>query len=181
TQKHVDRVVAGAQVVTTKERWLPPPPTLTTDQLSALFAIQETAGFHTVLVHGVTGSGKTEVYLRSAEHYLAQGKSTLILVPEIGLTPQLTGRFAERFPGHTAILHSSLTKRQRIDEWLRIRAGGAPIVIGTRSAVFAPLENLGLIVVDEEHETTFKQEEMPRYNGRDSAIMRGKLSNCAVV
>src|SRR5262249_11319919 len=186
TQKHVDRT--GAAVVTTQERWLPPPappspspPTLTTDQLSALFAIQESAGFHTVLVHGVAGSGKTEVYLRAAEHYLSQGKSTLVLVPEIGLTPQLTNRFEERFAGRTAILHSSLTKRQRIDEWLRIRAGGAPIVIGTRSAVFAPLENLGLIVVDEEHETTYKQEELPRYHARDTAIIRARLAGCAVV
>src|SRR4051812_33739474 len=181
TQKHVDRVIASVSPTNREERCVPPPPELTTDQLTALFAIQEAEGFHTVLVHGVTGSGKTEVYLRAAEHCLAQGKSTLILVPEIGLTPQLTGRFAERFPDKTAILHSSLTKRQRIDEWLRIRAGGAPIVIGTRSAVFAPLENPGLIVVDEEHETTFKQEELPRYNGRDSAVMRGKLADCAVV
>ncbi len=156
-------------------------PQLTTDQLTALFAIQETHGFHSVLLHGVTGSGKTEVYLRAVEHYLAQGKTALILVPEIGLTPQLTERFAIRFPGKTAILHSSLTKRQRIDEWLRIRSGAAPIVIGTRSAVFAPLRNIGLVVVDEEHETTYKQEELPRYNGRDTAVMRAKLSNCAVV
>ncbi len=154
---------------------------LTTDQLSALFAIQETPGFHTVLLHGVTGSGKTEVYLRAAQHFLGQGKSTLILVPEIGLTPQLTQRFSERFPGMTAILHSSLTKRQRIDEWLRIRSGSIPIVIGTRSAVFAPLDNIGLIVVDEEHETTFKQEELPRYNGRDTAVMRAKFAGCAAV
>jgi primosomal protein N' (replication factor Y) len=119
--------------------------------------------------------------MRAAEHCLAAGKSSLILVPEIGLTPQLTDRFAERFPGKTAVLHSSLTKRQRIDEWLRIYNGEAPVVIGTRSAVFAPLENLGLIVVDEEHETSYKQEEMPRYNARDVAVMRAKLAHASVV
>jgi len=156
-------------------------PSLTTDQLNALFAIQETEGFHTVLLHGVTGSGKTEVYIRATEHYIARGKTCLILVPEIGLTPQLTARFAQRFSDQTAILHSSLTKRQRIDEWIRIRTGSAAIVIGTRSAVFAPLQNLGLVVVDEEHETTYKQEELPRYNARDTAVMRAKLSGCAAV
>jgi primosomal protein N' (replication factor Y) len=97
------------------------------------------------------------------------------MVPEIGLTPQLTDRFTERFPGKTAILHSSLTRRQRIDEWLRIYRGEATIVIGTRSAVFAPLANLGLVVVDEEHETSYKQEEVPRYHARDTAVMRAKL------
>jgi primosomal protein N' (replication factor Y) len=154
---------------------------LTTDQLNALFAIQETPDFHTVLLHGVTGSGKTEVYLRAVENYLSLGKTSLILVPEIGLTPQLTERFADCFPGMTAILHSSLTRRQRIDEWLRIRSGNATIVIGTRSAVFAPLQNLALIVIDEEHETTYKQEELPRYHARDTAIMRAKLAGCGVV
>jgi primosomal protein N' (replication factor Y) len=182
TQKHVQSTAVRQPAAVTVEKTPDSPiSALTTDQLTALFAIQEISGFHTVLLHGVTGSGKTEVYLRAAEHYLSLGKTILILVPEIGLTPQLTGRFAWRFPGLTAILHSSLTKRQRIEEWLRIRAGAAPVVIGTRSAVFAPLENVGLIVVDEEHETTFKQEELPRYNGRDSAIMRGKLAGSAVV
>jgi primosomal protein N' (replication factor Y) len=154
---------------------------LTSEQAHAFDVIRNGPGFQTVLLHGVTGSGKTEVYIRAAEHFLATGKSSLILVPEIGLTPQLTHRFSERFPGKTAILHSSLTKRQRIDEWLRINAGEAPIVIGTRSAVFAPLQNLGLIVVDEEHETSYKQEEVPRYNARDTAVMRAKFVKAAVV
>jgi primosomal protein N' (replication factor Y) (superfamily II helicase) len=157
------------------------PPVLTPEQSNAFDVIRNADGFQAVLLHGVTGSGKTEVYIRAAEHFLAAGKSSLILVPEIGLTPQLTHRFSERFPGKTAILHSSLTKRQRIDEWLRINAGEAPIVIGTRSAVFAPLQNLGLIVVDEEHETSYKQEEVPRYNARDTAVMRAKLVKAAVV
>jgi primosomal protein N' (replication factor Y) len=156
-------------------------PVLTPDQSAAFDAIRDGRGFHTVLLHGVTGSGKTEVYMRAAEHAVAAGKSSLILVPEIGLTPQLTDRFAGRFPGRTAVLHSSLTKRQRIDEWLRIYNGEAPVVIGTRSAVFAPLENLGLIVVDEEHETSYKQEEMPRYNARDVGVMRAKLARATAV
>jgi primosomal protein N' (replication factor Y) len=129
----------------------------------------------------VTGSGKTEIYMRAAEHFLAAGKSSLILVPEIGLTPQLTDRFAERFPGKTAVLHSALTARRRIDEWIRIYRGEAPIVIGTRSAVFAPLRNLALIVVDEEHETSYKQDNVPQYHARDTAVMRAKLAGCAVV
>jgi len=158
-----------------------PPLQLTPEQAGALDAICKAEGFRTLLLHGVTGSGKTEIYLRAAEHFLAAGKSSLILVPEIGLTPQLTDRFTERFPGKTAVLHSSLTKRQRIDEWLRIDAGEAPVVIGTRSAVFAPLDNIGLIVVDEEHENSYKQEELPRYHARDTAVMRAKLARAAAV
>src|SRR5262245_41703406 len=154
---------------------------LTRDQSATLDAIRSSNGFHVLLLHGVTGSGKTEVYMRAAEHFMAAGKSSLILVPEIALTPQLTDRFSQRFPRRIAILHSSLTKRQRIDEWLRIYRGETPIVIGTRSAVFAPLERLGLIVVDEEHETSYKQEEVPRYNARDTAVMRAKLARAVVV
>jgi primosomal protein N' (replication factor Y) len=154
---------------------------LTTDQTQALETIVGSDGFRTVLLHGVTGSGKTEVYIRATEHCLGKGKTSLLLVPEIGLTPQLTERFQERFPGRTAVIHSSLTKKQRIDEWLRIFKGQAPIVIGTRSAVFAPLANLGLIVIDEEHETSYKQEEVPRYNARDTAIVRAKLAHATVV
>jgi primosomal protein N' (replication factor Y) len=157
-------------------------PTLTAEQSQAFEAIRRSkAGFNPILLHGVTGSGKTEIYMRAAEHFASIGRSSLILVPEIGLTPQLTDRFSQRFPGKIAILHSSLTKRQRIDEWVRIYAGEAPIVIGTRSAIFAPLKDLGLIVVDEEHETSYKQEEMPRYHARDTAVMRGKFAEAAVV
>jgi primosomal protein N' (replication factor Y) len=154
---------------------------LTAEQAAALDAIRTAHGFQAMLLHGVTGSGKTEVYMQAVEYCLAAGKSSLILVPEIGLTPQLTDRFAERFPGQTAILHSSLSKRQRIDEWLRINAGEAPIAIGTRSAVFAPLDRIGLIVVDEEHETSYKQEEIPRYNARDTAVMRAKLARAVAL
>jgi len=156
-------------------------PKLTVDQLRALETVTKAPGFRPILLHGVTGSGKTEIYMQAVEHFLAAGKTSLILVPEIGLTPQLTDQFATRFPNQIAILHSSLTRRQRIDEWLRIYRGEVPIVIGTRSAVFAPLGNLALIVVDEEHETSYKQEEVPRYHARDTAVMRAKLAGAAVV
>src|SRR5438876_3841914 len=159
----------------------PMAPKLTVDQLRALETVTKAPGFRPILLHGVTGSGKTEIYMQAAEHFLAAGKTSLILVPEIGLTPQLTDQFATRFPNQIAILHSSLTRRQRIDEWLRIYRGEVPIVIGTRSAVFAPLGNLALIVVDEEHETSYKQEEVPRYHARDTAVMRAKLAGAAVV
>lgn len=177
TQKHVDKFDA----VHSTEARPAAPFSLTTDQLTALYAIQQTSGFSTVLLHGVTGSGKTEVYIQAAEHTIAHKKTVLVLVPEIGLTPQLVERFAERFPGRTAVLHSGLTKKQRIEEWLRIRNGFAPIVVGTRSAVFAPLSDLGLIIVDEEHETSYKQEETPRYNGRDTAVVRAKKAGATIV
>jgi primosomal protein N' (replication factor Y) len=178
TQKHLDRFDAAAKPVLEKGA---DPFKLTTDQLTALYAIEKTEGFSTVLLHGVTGSGKTEIYIQAAEYTLSRGKTCLTLVPEIGLTPQLTERFASRFPGRVAVLHSSLTRKQRIDEWLRILHGQAPVVVGTRSAVFAPLRNLGLILVDEEHETTYKQEETPRYHARDTAIVRAKALGATVV
>src|SRR5215475_679953 len=182
TAKHVER---GLKPATTYTPNVAPAfntrPKPTSDQARALDTIIAIHDFHPILLHGVTGSVKTEVYMRAAEHILQKGKTSLILVPEIVLTPQLTGRFAERFHEKTAILHSSLTKRQRIDEWLRIYAGEAPIVIGTRSAVFAPLLNVGLIVVDEEHETSYKQEEVPRYNARDTAVMRAKRAGAVAV
>jgi primosomal protein N' (replication factor Y) len=179
TQKHVDRFDATAPPVDTTEA--NKPFSLTTDQLGALYAVEKAEGFSTVLLHGVTGSGKTEIYIQSAEYALSRGKRCLVLVPEIGLTPQLTERFAARFPGRVAVLHSSLTRKQRIEEWLRIFHGHAPVVIGTRSAVFAPLENLGLVVVDEEHESTYKQEETPRYHARDTAIVRARAVGATVV
>src|SRR5438876_1400339 len=159
----------------------PMAPKLTVDQLRALETVTKAPGFRPILLHGVTGSGKAGIYMRAPEHFLAAGKTSLILVPEIGLTPQLTDQFATRFPNQIAILHSSLTRRQRIDEWLRIYRGEVPIVIGTRSAVFAPLGNLALIVVDEEHETSYKQEEVPRDHARDTEVMRATLAGAAVV
>jgi primosomal protein N' (replication factor Y) len=134
-----------------------------------------------ILLHGVTGSGKTEVYLQAIAHALKQGKGAIVLVPEIALTPQTIERFRGRFGDTVAILHSHLSSGERHDEWHRIHDGEALIAIGARSAVFAPVKDLGLIVVDEEHENTYKQEEAPRYNARDVAVMRGRLEGCAVV
>jgi primosomal protein N' (replication factor Y) len=138
------------------------------------------------LLHGVTGSGKTEVYLQAIAHALKQGKGAIVLVPEISLTPQTVERFKARFtsgPLRTmvAVLHSHLSAGERHDEWHKIRQGRARIVIGARSAIFAPVEPLGLIVVDEEHEQTYKQEEAPRYHARDVAIVRGQMENATVV
>jgi primosomal protein N' (replication factor Y) len=138
------------------------------------------------LLHGVTGSGKTEVYLQAIAHALEQGKGAIVLVPEISLTPQTVERFKARFSSGklqtlVAVLHSHLSAGERHDEWHKIRQGRARIVIGARSAIFAPVEPLGLIIVDEEHEHSYKQEEAPRYNARDVAIMRGQMENAVVV
>ncbi|MFQ5718760.1 MAG: primosomal protein N' [Acidobacteriota bacterium] len=133
------------------------------------------------LLFGVTGSGKTEVYLRAAQAALTAGRGVLILVPEIGLTPALIGRLAQRFGSGLAVLHSRLTRRERLAHWHRIRCGEARIVLGARSAVFAPLADPGLIVVDEEQDTSYKQEERPRYHARDMALVRGQRAGCPVV
>jgi primosomal protein N' (replication factor Y) (superfamily II helicase) len=140
----------------------------------------------TFLLHGVTGSGKTEVYLQAIAHALEQGQGAIVLVPEISLTPQTVERFKARFssgPRQTlvAVLHSHLSAGERHDEWHKIRQGRARIVIGARSAIFAPVDPLGLIIVDEEHEHTYKQEEAPRYHARDVAIMRGQMEGATVV
>jgi primosomal protein N' (replication factor Y) len=134
-----------------------------------------------VLLYGVTGSGKTEVYLQAIRHVLDRGKGAIVLVPEISLTPQTLERFRGRFGDVIAVLHSSLGEGERHDEWHRVHDGRARIAIGARSALFAPVKNLGLIVVDEEHEPTYKQEDAPRYNARDVAVMRGRMERCAVV
>ncbi len=136
------------------------------------------------LLLGVTGSGKTEVYLQAARRVIDMGKTVLVLVPEISLTPQTVRRFKARFAAmqdRVAVLHSNLSQGERFDEWHRIRKGEARIVIGARSAVFAPLPELGLILVDEEHENTYKQDTVPRYHGRDVAVLRGAFEKCAVV
>lgn len=137
-----------------------------------------------VLLHGVTGSGKTEIYLQAIRAALDRGRTAIVLVPEISLTPQTVERFKGRFAevqDDVAVLHSHLSEGERHDEWHKIHSGRARIVIGARSAVFAPLKNLGLIVVDEEHETTYKQEEAPRYHARDVAVVRAKIEKCVVV
>src|SRR5437868_10224181 len=137
-----------------------------------------------ILLQGVTGSGKTEIYLQSIRETLARGRTAIVLVPEISLTPQTVERFKSRFAeshDSVAVLHSHLSEGERHDEWHKVHSGRARIVIGARSAVFAPLRNLGLIVVDEEHETSYKQEELPRYNARDTAVMRAKLVQAVAV
>ena len=151
------------------------------DALDAIVSSLDRRQFSPFLLYGVTGSGKTEVYLQAIAHALELGKNALVLVPEIALTPQLTGRFQARFGGGIAILHSGLSDGERYDEWRRIRRGLARIVIGARSAVFAPLDKIGIIIVDEEHEASFKQSDGLRYNARDLALIRGRMELAAVV
>ncbi|MBR0504840.1 MAG: primosomal protein N' [Kiritimatiellae bacterium] len=134
-----------------------------------------------VLLHGVTGSGKTEIYLQAIARLLEEGKGAIVLVPEISLTPQTVRRFAGRFGGQVAVLHSALSDGERYDEWHRIRTGEARVVVGPRSAIFAPVANLGLIVVDEEHDPSYKQDETPRYHARDVAVMRARFEGARIV
>jgi primosomal protein N' (replication factor Y) len=151
---------------------------------AVLAAVADPQKSRPILLLGVTGSGKTEVYLQAAQRALDLGKTVLVLVPEISLTPQTVRRFKARFAGmqeQVAVLHSNLSQGERFDEWHRIRKGTARIVIGARSAVFAPLPDLGLILVDEEHENTYKQENVPRYHGRDIAVLRAAFEPCAIV
>lgn len=154
---------------------------LTDEQRKCFEDIAKKSGFATHLLFGVTGSGKTEVYLRLLDKVLKEGKRGIVLVPEISLTPQLIQRFARRFGDKIAALHSQLTDRERTNQWWDIVEGRKSILIGARSALFCPVEDLGLIIVDEEHEPSFKQDEKLKYNGRDAAVMMGKLMNCPVV
>src|SRR5205807_2575963 len=147
---------------------------------TALEAAVHTGGFHAFLLYGVTGSGKTELYLRAIAEVVKQGKEALVLVPEISLTPQTIQCFQGRF-GEVAVLHSHLGNAERGGHWRRIATGQVQIVVGARSAVFAPTRNLGLIVIDEEHEGSFKQEATPRYHGRDVAVMRARLENIPII
>ncbi len=141
----------------------------------------ESRQFQTVLLHGVTGSGKTEVYLRLIARCLELGRTALALVPEIALTPSVQAQFLARFGQKVALLHSALSENERHEEWWRVRRGEAQVVLGTRSAIFAPLANLGLVIVDEEHDTSYKQEERPRYHGRDVAVVRARLAGALAV
>ncbi|MDA1184104.1 MAG: primosomal protein N' [Acidobacteria bacterium] len=157
---------------------------LTGEQQAAvdtLTGILDAGGFRVALLHGVTGSGKTEIYLRLADRVCANGKQVLLMVPEIALTPSVVSLFRSAFGTRVAIQHSGLSDGERHDQWQRIRQGSVDVVVGTRSAVFAPLNNVGLIVVDEEHDTSYKQEEVPRYHGRDVAIVRGQTAGALVV
>ncbi len=157
---------------------LTPAQTRTLDELEARLG---RTGFSVALLHGVTASGKTEIYLRLIARCLERGRTALALVPEIGLTPAIQSLFIERFGNRVAVLHSGLGENERHDAWWRIRRGEAPVVLGTRSAVFAPIERPGLIVVDEEHDASYKQEDTPRYNGRDVAVVRGRIEKALVV
>lgn len=161
-----------------------PPKTLNIYQMGAFNAIDEalrTNEYKAFLLQGVTGSGKTEVYLKSIEAALAYGKSALLLVPEIALTPAVAGQFFGRFGETVAILHSAFNDAERAEQWRRIRSGKSKVVVGTRSGVFAPVRNLGLIIVDEEHDSSYKQGETPRYHGRDVAVMRAHAAKALVV
>ena len=152
---------------------------LTAAQIAALDNLtkqMESRQFQTVLLHGITGSGKTEVYLRLIARCLELGRTALTLVPEISLTPSVQAQFLARFGSNVALLHSALSENERHEEWWRIRRGEAKVVLGTRSAIFAPLTNLGVVIVDEEHDTSYKQDETPRYNGRDVAVVRARLA-----
>src|SRR5690606_10617636 len=137
--------------------------------------------FQTFLLKGVTGSGKTEVYLQVIERALDRGKNAIVLVPEISLTPQAVSRFTARFKTEIAVLHSGLGAGERFDEWRRAQRGDVRIVVGARSAIFAPLANLGVIIVDEEHDTSYKQSEVPRYHARDVAILRATMNHAVCV
>lgn len=157
---------------------------LTEEQQQAIEPIIDTIDHEehrTFLLHGVTGSGKTEIYLQAIDQVIQRGKEAIVLVPEIALTPQMVKRFKGRFGSNVAVLHSGLSIGEKYDEWRKVLRKEVQVVVGARSAIFAPFENLGIIIIDEEHETTYKQEETPRYHARDVAIKRGEYNRCPVV
>src|SRR5690625_2389706 len=160
------------------------PLTLTEQQEMAISPIKEkimTNEHDVFLLHGITGSGKTEIYLQAIQDVIKKGQEAIVLVPEISLTPQMVNRFKGRFGSKVAVLHSALSAGENYDEWRRIHQKEVQVVVGARSAIFAPFDNLGIIIIDEEHETTYKQEDQPRYHARDVAIKRGKYYNCPVI
>ena len=177
--REVYRDPLSGETVVCEERRDPTP-----EQQKVLTSIREaikSGVYAPFLLHGVTGSGKTEVYLASVEEVLKQGREALVLVPEISLTPQLVGRFQSRFGDAITVLHSRLSPGERYDGWRRIKKGLVNVAIGTRSAIFAPFTRPGIIVVDEEHDTSYKQEEKLRYNARDLALVRGRMDNAVVI
>jgi len=191
-QQLVDRGLLQVELETAdrdpyaNERFIPSAAlVLNTDQKEALQTVVrsiDTRDNRPILLHGVTGSGKTEVYLQAIDHCLKQDLGALVLVPEIALTPQTVERFKMRFQANLiAVLHSHLSAGERHDEWHKLYSGRARVAIGARSAVFAPVQQLGLIVVDEEHETSYKQEESPRYHARDLAVVRAQIDRCAIL
>ncbi|AHK49110.1 MULTISPECIES: primosomal protein N' [Bacillus amyloliquefaciens group] len=160
------------------------PLSLTEEQQAAFEPIKQAVAdhvHHVFLLHGVTGSGKTEIYLQSIEKVLAKGQEAIVLVPEISLTPQMVNRFKGRFGSQVAVMHSGLSTGEKYDEWRKIQRKEVRLVVGARSAIFAPFENLGMIIIDEEHESSYKQEEMPRYHAKDVAIRRAEHHSCPVV
>ncbi|BAQ10465.1 primosomal protein n [Bacillus sp. OxB-1] len=162
----------------------PAPLSLTEEQrhaVNTVTASMDRGQSKTFLLHGVTGSGKTEVYLQAIKRVLEKGQEAIVLVPEISLTPQMTSRFIERFGSLVAVMHSGLSAGEKYDEWRKISRGEVKVVVGARSAIFAPFENLGIIILDEEHESTYKQEEPPRYHARDVAIKRAEYYGCPVI
>ena len=182
---HLDKVHVDRSPLIDEEYFPSKPKILTPEQAVALEKVQASLRkqiFETHVLWGITGSGKTEVYLQAIAEALKAGKSALMLVPEIALTPQTIERFKSRFEGLIAVLHCRLSHGERYDEWMKIANGTAKIVIGARSAIFSPVENLGLIVVDEEHDSSYKQSEsMPCYHARDVAVMRAKLAKAAII
>lgn len=157
------------------------PPKLTEEQATVIRDVEVTPGFRAHLIHGVTGSGKTEIYMRLLQKVIERGQQGLVLVPEIALTPQLVERFTRRLGQAVAVIHSHLTPREKTDQWWAMIEGKKQILIGARSALFCPLPNLGMIVIDEEHESSFKQDEKLKYHARDAAVMLGKFSDCPVI
>jgi len=196
TRYHVDKLAKrGLVALEAEEIWRDPlagqvfvpttPPPLTSDQQAVWEAVESAIcnlQSPTFLLHGVTGSGKTEIYLRAVADVLAQGRRAIVLVPEISLTPQTVARFAARFPGRVAVLHSALTEGERYDTWRRARAGLVDVIIGPRSALFSPLAPLGLIILDEEHDGSYKQDApRPRYHARDAAVELARLTGATVI
>ncbi len=180
-QVAIERRVVRRAPVHVEVGALSAPPPLTADQEAALAEIAAAAPGDRLLLHGVTGSGKTEVYLRAAERVLAAGGGVIVLVPEIGLTPQIVARFVARFGDTVAVLHSRLGAGERHDEWLRLRRGEARVCVGPRSAVFAPMEDVGLVIVDEEHDSSYKHEGDPRYDARGVAQERARAAGAVLV
>lgn len=161
-----------------------PPPTLTPDQERVWQGVREAMHANesqVVLLHGVTGSGKTEIYLRALDETLRAGRQAIVLVPEISLTPQTVQRFASRFPGKVTVLHSGLSEGERFDQWQGVRAGRYPVVVGARSGLFAPVRQLGLIILDEEHDPSYKSDRIPRYHARDVAVQLGRLTGATII
>jgi primosomal protein N' (replication factor Y) len=177
-------VVMEAEGMEADEGWARPAHVMNDRQRAAydeIRAAMEAQRFQTFLLHGVTGSGKTEVYMSAIEAALKMGRGALLMVPEIGLTPAVAGQFQARFGGLVAILHSAFNDKDRAEQWRRLSTGKARVAVGTRSAVFAPVDQLGLIIVDEEHDHSYKQQEAPRYHGRDVAIVRARAMGAVVV